>query len=107
MTVDYENILRRALEKWGPMLQSMKAMEEAAEFGQAVSKMQLDPCEDNKENLTGEMADVIIMIKQMCYMHNISDKDIDDAMDFKMERLDKRIKKGDVKYEPRETESHD
>lgn len=44
-----------------------------------------------KESIGGEIADVMVMLKQFQYFYGIEDKQIEDIMKFKIERQLKRI----------------
>lgn len=55
----------QALEKFGIEKQSIVAMEEAAEFIQAVSKAVRNPCEATEDHLAEEMAGVLMMFDQL------------------------------------------
>ena len=44
-----------------------------------------------KESIGGEIADVMVMLKQFQYYYGIEDKQIEDIMKFKIERQLKRI----------------
>lgn len=54
-----------ALKKFGIEKQSIVAMEEAAEFIQAVSKAVRNPSDDTKDHLAEEIAGVLMMIDQL------------------------------------------
>jgi NTP pyrophosphatase (non-canonical NTP hydrolase) len=54
-----------ALQKFGIEKQSIVAMEEAAEFIQAVSKAVRNPSEATEDHLAEEIAGVLMMIDQL------------------------------------------
>lgn len=54
-----------ALKKFGIEKQSIVAMEEAAEFIQAVSKAVRNPSDNSREHLAEEIAGVLMMIDQL------------------------------------------
>lgn len=46
----------------------------------------------NKGNIAGELADIMVMLKQFQYYFDIDDKQIEDIMKFKIDRQLERIK---------------
>ena len=44
-----------------------------------------------QDNIAGEIADIMVMLKQFQYYYGISDKQIEDIMNFKIERQLSRI----------------
>lgn len=80
--------------------QSRKAMEEAGELVQAINKFWEGPMEngkvsieeapssDEEEALRSELADMQIMIWQMCYFHGM---DLTETIDGKLDRQIRRI----------------
>lgn len=80
--------------------QSRKAMEEAGELIQAINKFWEGPMENGnvsikeapssgeEEALRGELADMQIMIWQMCYFHGM---DLTEAIEGKLDRQIRRI----------------
>lgn len=84
---------------YGYNTQSRKAMEEAAELIQAINKFYEGPMKNGKLNmdevplgaedgLKGELADVQIMIWQMCYFHSL---DLEGEINRKLDRQIHRI----------------
>ena len=82
-------ILEKAISTYGRTSQTIMAMEEMAELIQALSKDLRGF--SKKENIIEEIADVNIMLKQIMVIHNISDREIENEMDFKITRLNNRI----------------
>lgn len=78
---------------YGPKMQCIIAMEECAELIQAISKLQrFEVKKASKwDNITEEIADVLICIEQLKLMYCITDKDIQGFIDFKVERQFKRM----------------
>ena len=85
-------------------LQCFVACEELAELIQAISKTQrlgspdaenffVDYCKFIEEQLTGEIADVYIMLAQLLQIFNISDRQIKEKIIKKLERQAERNKK--------------
>lgn len=85
---------------YGYNTQSRKTMEEAGELIQAINKFWEGPMENGKvsieeapssgeeEALRGELADMQIMIWQMCYFHGM---DLTEAVENKLNRQIRRI----------------
>lgn len=85
---------------YGYNTQSRKAMEEAGELIQAINKFWEGPMENGnvsiyeapssgeEEALRGELADMQIMIWQMCYFHGM---DLTEAINGKLDRQIRRI----------------
>ena len=85
---------------YGYNTQSRKTMEEAGELIQAINKFREGPMENGKasieevpssteeEALRGELADMQIMIWQMCYFHGM---DLTEAVETKLNRQIRRI----------------
>lgn len=48
--------------------------------------------ESHKKEIMGEIADVMVMLKQFQYYFGITDKQIEDIMNFKIDRQLDRIK---------------
>lgn len=69
------------------------AMEECAELIQAISKAKREKL--NKDNLTEEMADVLICIHWLQKIYDIQIKDVCEWIDKKENRIVKRLNKGE------------
>lgn len=78
-----KTIYELAIEQWGPIAQKIKAIEEMAELIQALCKDFLGKLD--LLNMVEETADVEIMMEQLRFM--FGDEAIDDAKQFKIERL--------------------
>ncbi|WKY45984.1 DUF6273 domain-containing protein [Eubacteriaceae bacterium ES2] len=76
-----EEILRKAVSKWGMKLQSIKAIEEMSELTKELSKVMLDQDQSNNENLLEEMADVQIMLDQLAIIYGSPEKWIKKKLD--------------------------
>lgn len=50
--------------------------------------------ESHKREVAGEIADIMVMLKQFQYYYEISDKQIEDIIEFKIDRQLERIKNG-------------
>lgn len=96
-TENSRDVLKMAIGVYGRTNQITKAMEEMGELITAISRfhgaeMQDKPTEDTKallNNVTEEIADCIIMMEQLkiIYCRN----DVDRWIDYKIERLAKRL----------------
>ena len=68
-------------------------MEDCSELIQAISKCKRYGCINKyRENLIEEMTDVLIMIDELKMIYQISDVDISDIRQYKMNRQSYRIK---------------
>lgn len=85
--------IREILDYFGDSNQQEKAIEEAAEFIQAMIKYRLDGSLESAAHVREEMADLEIMIDQMKLIFG----DLKDVREFKLRRTLKRI--GDMRDE--------
>lgn len=78
---------------YGYDVESIKLVEEMSELTQAICKHResKDKAKTLK-NIKGEMADVYVVLEQMKYLLNISDEDIEELKEFKINRQLIRIK---------------
>lgn len=77
----------KMLRRHGIQAQSMVAMEECAEFIQAISKGIRYPDDASyRKNIAEEMADVLICIEQIKDIYSITDEEIDSWQDIKQTR---------------------
>ena len=77
----------KAIEQFGQEAQLRKAMEEAAEYIQAINKW-VDKHDDNsRNNLLAEMADVMITMNQAKLILGIQDSALFQMVDFKTRKL--------------------
>lgn len=91
MSVDKNKILKKAISIFGEPLQHVIAMEECSELIKEISKGLRG--EGNEISMVEEIADVLIMIDQLKLMHHISDKEIEDEIEFKLLRINGRLQK--------------
>ena len=89
-------ILSKAIEHYGIENQLLVAMEEANKFSQAISKYLRSKCKDDdvevRQHIIEEMADVLIMAEQVKMILAIQDYEIELYKDYKLNRLNNRIK---------------
>ena len=93
-----EELYQKAIEKWGVVSQIEMLNEESIELALAVRKFlrnNKNPEYEftNATNLIEEIADVEIMIEQLCFIFTNFREQIQDVKDFKLQRLEKRINK--------------
>lgn len=78
------------IELFGEEHQLILTMEECSELIKEVSKYLRG--EDNKNNIIEEAADVLIMIRYLQLILNISDEDLNQMIEFKLNRTATRYK---------------
>lgn len=88
-------ILTGAIEKWGEIPQVEMLNEEAVELALAARKWLRKRTEKEFENLAEEIADVSILIEQMTILYPNISKKIAMYRQFKIDRLDRRVKGND------------
>jgi len=76
--------MREIIKHFGEGVQIEKAKEELNELIEALNNKQPD-------NVLDEVADCIIMIKQIQIMYNFSNEQIDERIDFKINRTRERM----------------
>lgn len=82
-----EEVVFKAIKTFGGDMQKIVAMEELAELQQALSK----DIRGKEHNVEEEIADVTIMLMQLGVMYD--KKEIEDWIDKKIDRLDKRLRR--------------
>ena len=85
------DVYRNAIRSYGKEAQCRQAMEECAELIQAVNKCLRAGTEDNIIHMFDEVADVVIMIEQLCVMYGWDYENIRKARVRKLVRLAKRL----------------
>lgn len=91
-----EELYQKAIEKWGVVSQIEMLNEESTELALAVRKYIRHWKSDDIKyviNLVEEIADVEIMIEQVCSIHPHFRDKIEEIKEFKLQRLEKRINK--------------
>ena len=85
-------ILRKNIKRHGHTTEMFIAAEEAAELIQAMSKVRrYGYIGEHKDNLIEEIADVSIILQELKMMFDITDAEIDKMIDFKINRINKRL----------------
>ena len=93
MTQQEKDLYERNIKYHGIEQETTIAMEECSELIQAISKCKRYGCINKyRENLIEEMTDVLIMIDELKMIYQISDIDISDIRQYKMDRQSYRIK---------------
>ena len=93
MTQQEKDLYERNIKYHGIEQVTTIAMEECSELIQAISKCKRYGCINKyRENLIEEMTDVLIMIDELKMIYQISDVDISDIRQYKMNRQSYRIK---------------
>ena len=86
-----DSILKLMIEIFGEEHQLILVTEECAELIKEVTKHLRG--EDNRANIIEEAADVLIMIRYLQLILNISDEDLNQMIEFKLNRTTERYKK--------------
>ena len=93
MTQTEKDLYERNIQYHGIEQETTIAMEECSELIQAISKCKRYGCIDKyRENLIEEIADVLIIINELQLIYDISNDDIENIKNTKMDRMDYRIK---------------
>jgi len=87
-----ERLYKKAIDKYGALMQTVVAIEEMAELQKELSKALRS--KENYCNLVEEIADVEIMLAQIKIIYDISDGDVIAQKDFKLRRLEHSLKEG-------------
>ena len=93
MTVN-SMIIKDSIEHYGVDAQSTVCMEECAELIQAISKEKRGKHDYN--NLSEEIADVLICISMLQAMYHVNDLDIQRWIEYKQERIVERMRKDET-----------
>ena len=93
-----EEKLKQIIKHYGVMPQLKYIHSEYFELDEAIISYLNDECnyyseveESHKKEITGEIADIMVMLKQFQYYFGITDKQIEDIMNFKIDRQLDRI----------------
>jgi len=90
--MDAERIYKKAIEKYGALMQTIVAIEEMAELQKELSKALRN--QENKDHLIEEVADVEIMLAQVKLIYDISEDYVDAHKRFKLRRLAHGLREG-------------
>ena len=94
---DSRSILINAIDTFGVSMQLNIAVEEFSELTKEICKHKRGA--DNISNIIEEMADCYIMLEQMKMMFGLSSTVIADAVNKKIERLNRRLAKHQIEKE--------
>ena len=85
------DIMKSAINKYGEILQIIKTIEELSELQKELCKYINTP-ERNRTQIIDEMSDVLIMLKQIRLIFDISEEELKKQIQYKLERLKDRLK---------------
>ena len=83
------DVLENAIHTYGVSLQLVIAIEEMAELTQAISKSFRG--EENRDDIIGEVADVIVMLEQIILIYNLDHQDIENMIQERLARLERKL----------------
>lgn len=86
-----ESIITKSIKHYGAEIQGTVCMEECAELIQAISKAKRGKFDEN--NMTEEIADVLICIEILKQIYNIPDYSIKNWIERKQKRILDRMEK--------------
>jgi NTP pyrophosphatase (non-canonical NTP hydrolase) len=86
---DYDEVFQKALWTWGGESQENMAIEECSEFIKAICKLRRNGGDAEFAELVDEIADVIIMMRQMTI--SVGEDKVNERIDFKVNRLRGRL----------------
>ena len=93
-TKEYAAVLEENIRENGVAFETVIAMEECAELIQAISKVKrYGFVGEYKDNLIEEIADVNIVVLELMMLFDISNDDIAEFIDSKIQRIKKRLDK--------------
>lgn len=84
-----KSIIAKSIKHYGEEIQSTVCMEECAELIQAISKAKRGKLDE--DNMTEEIADVLICIEMLKQIYNIPDCSIENWIERKQERILRRM----------------
>lgn len=83
---------KRAIATNGSVFQSMIAMEECSELAQAISKcIRMSEEKGARSHLIEEMADVLICLGQLKSIYQVTDDELNEWTESKIERLERQL----------------
>lgn len=88
----YIKIINKIINKYGKKAQVLQTVEEMSELTKELIK-NINRGKDNENEITLEIADVLIMIIQLVEIYNIDGDKILGAMEYKLLRQDERMEK--------------
>ena len=91
--MNVKEVLKKAIETYGKENQSMMLFEEMAELQKEVCKSLRG--NNNHDEIVEEIADVLIMIEQLKIMHDVKYRELNEMLNFKINRLKERLDSSD------------
>lgn len=91
-STERERSIIEIIQHYGKELQIEVAQEELAELIQAISKYKRLKSNKNLNNIMEEISDVFIMINQLVIIFNIPWYEVENQIDYKLNRQQQRIK---------------
>lgn len=91
--MNVKEVLKKAIETYGKENQSMMLFEEMAELQKKVCKSLRG--NNNHDEIVEEIADVLIMIEQLKIMHDVKYRELNEMLNFKINRLKERLGQND------------
>jgi NTP pyrophosphatase (non-canonical NTP hydrolase) len=89
-TMNSDKFVPYILGKNGNRYQAIKACEELSELAYVLARYSMGECD--REHIAEETADVILMCRQICAMFNIDDLEIEQRIQYKIDRYFEREK---------------
>ena len=89
-----ERKIKEILDNYSAEAQTIKAIEELAELQAELSRMLIR--QGNRDAMKGELADVFIMITQLMAIFDIDPAELDEIVEFKLDRQIRRIRGDDM-----------
>lgn len=86
----YIGIYEKLIEKYGKNKQVMQTLEEMSELSKELLK-NINRDKENRTDIILEMADVDIMLMQLCLIYNVSEDEMLGAIEYKMEKVKKNL----------------
>lgn len=86
----YEKLIREIAEHYGKEHQALQAIEEMSELSKELLK-NINRNESNETEIILEMADVIIMLAQLCHLYKIDSDKLLGAIEYKLLRQKERM----------------
>jgi NTP pyrophosphatase (non-canonical NTP hydrolase) len=88
-----ESIFERCIRVWGTIPQMRMAIEEMAELTKEICKAFRG--EDNRTQILDEIADVLIMLKQLSIVYSMTREEIEKQVNFKLSRIKVKLDKAE------------
>ena len=86
-----KEILKRCVEKWGIAAQIRMVYEETAELVKELCKYERG--RENRFEIIDEITDVSLMLEQLKYIFSITDEELFERENFKLNRIVERLNK--------------